>query len=440
MDLREPHPRSLSPRALAIAGWTAFALAGGLFLAIAWNLTARSSLAALDLRVSDWLQARGSPALIAFFLAVTHLNSTVAIAAWSGVFAIVLARLREWYWILTLAAAVGGGALVNVVLKFAYERLRPRFDEPLLELASYSFPSGHTSGAVTFYGVLAAFLVSRYYDARRRAACVAGAVAAVALVAFSRIYLGAHYLSDVLAAACSSTVWLVLCLAAGHALVRGKLRRGWLVGGVVALIALSSAVLLPLEDWSATLEQAIERMSLAAGLATFCAVNVVATLLFVPGWIFPILAGVAFGLGWGLVAALAGALVSALAAFLLARYVVRARVERAAGRNAAFKALDAAIAREPFKIVALLRMSPVLPSGLKSYFLGLTRAPLADYAAASAAGMLPGLALKVYIGAIGRDAFSEGGALNWTLLAGGVAATAALALLVGRELRRRLEL
>jgi undecaprenyl-diphosphatase len=440
MDLREPHPRSLSPRALAIAGWTAFAVAGLLFLAIAWNLTARSSLAALDARVSDWLQARGSPALIAFFLVVTHLNSTVAIAAWSGVFAIVLARLREWYWMLTLAVAVGGGALLNVVLKYAYERLRPRFDEPLLELASYSFPSGHTSGAVAFYGVLAAFLVSRFYDPRRRAACVAGAIAAVALVAFSRIYLGAHYLSDVLAAACSSTVWLVVCLAAGHALVRGRLKRRWVALGAVALLALSSAVLLPLEDWSARLEQAIEGMSVVAGLATFCAVNVLGTLLLVPVWIFPIIAGVAFGMSWGLVAASAGAIASALAAFVLARYVARRPVERAARRSAAFKAVDAAVAREPWKIVALLRMSPLMPSGLKSYFLGLTGVRLADYVGASAVGMLPGIVLKVYVGAVGRDAFSEGGALNWTLLAAGVAATAALTLLVGRELRKRLKL
>ena len=440
MDLREPHPRSLSPRALAIAGWTAFAVAGLLFLAIAWNLTARSSLAALDARVAEWLHARGTPALIAFFLVVTHLNSTVAIATFSGLFALVLARLREWYWILTLAVAVGGGALLNVVLKYAYERLRPRFEEPLLELTSYSFPSGHTSGAVAFYGVLAAFLVSRFYEARRRAACVAGAIAAVGLVAFSRIYLGAHYLSDVLAAACSSTVWLVVCLSAGHALVRGKLRRRWLALGVVALLALASALLLPLEDWSARLEQAIDGMSLAAGLATFCAANIVGTLLLFPGWIFPIVAGVAFGIGWGLVAASAGAIASALVGFVLARYVARRWVQRAAARSTAFKAVDSAVAREPWRIVALLRMSPLMPSGVKSYFLGVTRVRIADYVAASAAGMLPGIVLKVYVGAVGRDAFSEGGALNWTLLAVGVAATAALTLLIGRQLRKRLEL
>jgi undecaprenyl-diphosphatase len=143
----------------------------------------------------------------------------------SIVFAMVLAKMREWYWILTLALAVGGGLVLNVLLKHVYERARPVFDTPLVELMSYSFPSGHTAGAVVFYGVLAAFLVSRVYDWRLRAVIVIGAIVAVALVGFSRIYLGAHYLSDVLAAACSSTAWLVLCLTAVHHLVRRKMVR-----------------------------------------------------------------------------------------------------------------------------------------------------------------------------------------------------------------------
>jgi undecaprenyl-diphosphatase len=242
-----PRPPSLSPRALAIAGWTALVVCGVVFLAIAWNVTTRSTLVALDLRVAELLHAdaQASGARAAFFLGLTQLHSPGAIAAWSAIFAAVLWRLRERYWILTLAVTVAGGLFVNYILKRAYERLRPEFDEPFLSLASYSFPSGHTAGAVLFYGVLAAFLVSRFYDWRKRAACVAGAAAMVALVAFSRLYLGAHYLSDVLAAACSSTVWLVLCLSAGHGLVRKTLRPYPVIAAVAVLLALSAAVLIP---------------------------------------------------------------------------------------------------------------------------------------------------------------------------------------------------
>jgi undecaprenyl-diphosphatase len=143
----------------------------------------------------------------------------------SVVFGLVLARLRERYWILTLALAVGGGLLLNVLLKYAYERARPQFDDPLLSLTSYSFPSGHTAGAVLFYGTLAAFLISRVYDRRWRVAFVSVAIVMAVLVAFSRMYLGAHYFSDVLAAACSSAAWLVLCLCLVHSLVQRKMVR-----------------------------------------------------------------------------------------------------------------------------------------------------------------------------------------------------------------------
>jgi undecaprenyl-diphosphatase len=220
VNLHRPHPHSLSPRGLAIAGWSAFALAGALFFAIAWNVSASSSLVALDARVAQWLHRHARPALTALLLAVTDLNSTAAMALWSVLFGLALARIKAWVWLLTLTLSVGGAMLLNLLLKDAYERARPHFDDPLVTLGTYSFPSGHTTAAVAFYGVLAAFLVSRFYDRRLRAAIVTGAIAMIALVAFSRMYLGAHYLSDVLAAVCSSTAWLVLCLSGGHALAR----------------------------------------------------------------------------------------------------------------------------------------------------------------------------------------------------------------------------
>lgn len=436
---RAANPPSLSPRALAIAGGVAFVVAGALFLLIAWNVSGESALLALDEQMLQWMQAHHRPALITLLLAVTHLHSTKAVLAWSVLFGLVLARLRERYWMLTLALSVGGGMLLNLVLKAAYERVRPRFEPPLLVLDTYSFPSGHTAAAVAFYGVLAAFLVSRFHDARRRAACVAGAIAAVALVAFSRVYLGAHYPSDVVAAACSSTVWLVLCLAGGHAVVRGRIERRWFVLGALVLLALAGAMLLPLENWSREFQEAIAGMNLTTGIVVFCVVSVLASLLLVPVWLFAIAAGAVFGVAWGLVAAVLSALGSALAAFVIARYVMRRPFERAARRSASFGAMSAAVAKEGWKVVVLLRLSPIVPSSLKSYFFGLTRIGLPAYLVASVAAMLPATALKVYVGATGWHALREGGTLNWALFAAGIAATLGLALLLGRTARKRLQ-
>jgi len=351
----------------------------------------------------------------------------------------MLARLKQWYWLLTLAVAVGGGMLVNVILKSAYERLRPRFDDPLLVLTSFSFPSGHTAGAVLFYGVLAAFLVSRFYDLRARAACIAGAVLAVTLVGLSRMVLGAHYFSDVLAAACASTVWLVLCLAGGHALVRKRLKLHWLVSAALVLLMIGTAVLVP-DEWWSRFEDQMEAMHPAVALLLFCAAYAVALLLLIPAWVFPVAAGVVFGFFWGVVAAMLAMALAALVGFLISRYLVRKRMERLAKRSDVFKAVGRAVAKEPRKIVALLRLAPVVPEGLKSYFLGLTRVRLEDYMLASLAGVAPDVLVKVYLGAAGRDVFAHGSALSWALLAAGILALLALTFVVGRRVREALRL
>jgi undecaprenyl-diphosphatase len=226
MDARETHPRSLSPRTLTVAGWAAFIVAVCIFGALAWSVTSRAPGVTLDMKVAAWLHAHATPALTSFMLAVSYVNSTVAISVWGAILALVIARMREWYWMLTVALSVAGGLAMNVLLKHAFERARPRFDDSLVSLDTYSFPSGHTAAATVFYGVLAAFLVSRYRGKRLSALIVIGAIAAVLLVAFSRIYLGAHYLSDVVAAAAASTAWLALCLMSVHGRARKRKSAG----------------------------------------------------------------------------------------------------------------------------------------------------------------------------------------------------------------------
>ena len=219
-------PHSLAPWAITLAGWAGFAVAGATFLTLAWNVASHAPLVLMDARVAAFLHQHASPGFTRAMLLITNAHSTVAVAIFGLAFAAILWRMRERYWILTLAFALGGGMALNVLLKHAYERARPHFDDPFVTLNSFSFPSGHTAGATLFYGVLAAFLVSRTYDRGLRTLFVTVAVAMVMLVGLSRMYLGAHYLSDVLAAACSSVAWLALCLSSVHALVRRRMAAG----------------------------------------------------------------------------------------------------------------------------------------------------------------------------------------------------------------------
>lgn len=214
----------------------------------------------------------------------------------------------------------------------------------------------------------------------------------------------------------------------------------WWTAAALAAGAAVLALAVPARDWSDVLEQSLESRSLAEAILLFGGVYVLGTLLLIPSWIFPIAAGAAFGVRWGLLASVVSATLAALAAYLVGRHVVRERVERAARRNKTFTAVDQAVRRDPFKVVALLRLSPILPSGLKSYFLGLTSIRPLQYTLASAAGMLPGIALKVWLGAAGRDALSGDSPFKWLIVAAGVGATFGIAWLVGRVVRKKLAL
>jgi uncharacterized membrane protein YdjX (TVP38/TMEM64 family) len=216
-------------------------------------------------------------------------------------------------------------------------------------------------------------------------------------------------------------------------------RLWWVVAGLTAAAAVAAS-LLPMRDWSEALELSMHHHTMAVALAIFCAAYVAGTLLMLPAWIFPVAAGAAFGFWWGLLAAVASSAVAALAAFLIGRFVVRERIEGAAKRDPAFKAVEASVKREPFTIVMLLRMSPVLPSGLKSYFLGVTSLDLVPYLVASAVGMLPGNLLKVWLGQAGHDAVHANSTQKWAVLALGIGATVAVAFIVGRMARKRLGL
>jgi len=208
---------------LAATGLGAAAIATTIFATLAWNVKVHAPLADVDADVTSWLLAHRRPLLTEAMLGVSTVHSLAAVGGWSVIVGLWLARLRERYWLLTLALAVGGAMLINMVLKGLFERARPHMDDPLVLLETFSFPSGHTAASTAFYGVLAAYFVYKEESAPARAAVIAGAIAMVALVAFSRVYLGAHYLSDVVAAACSSTVWLIACLVGVHGVVRRRM-------------------------------------------------------------------------------------------------------------------------------------------------------------------------------------------------------------------------
>lgn len=203
---------NLLSRLPVIAGLAIFVLMTALLDELSENIINHEPLSIADVQLSNWLHLHGNAVATTLFRAVTLLGSTVVAILVATAFGLFLLWKRRFAWVITFAAAVLGGSLLNRVLKYFFQRPRPHFDDPILTLTSYSFPSGHTMIATVLYGAIAAYLLAHTRDWKQRVVIVLATAGLILLVGFSRIYLGAHYLSDVLAAFAEGLAWLSLCL------------------------------------------------------------------------------------------------------------------------------------------------------------------------------------------------------------------------------------
>lgn len=170
------------------------------FLAVAVS-TDTTAIIRLDLDIADraYDVSSGSDGFVSFLEAVAVIFGNtacgIALALLAG-FALVRRERAVAIWIVLSAVAVIGG---NALLKLAFTRTRPSFDQPLYEIGGYSFPSGHSAGAAMFFTV--AILVTIILTGRGwKRRIIVTILAAMALgVGASRIFLGVHYFSDVLA-------------------------------------------------------------------------------------------------------------------------------------------------------------------------------------------------------------------------------------------------
>lgn len=153
------------------------------------------------------LEAVGGARRVPLVLWVTWLGNNLTL--WVAVIGLAVAFVaaRRPAWALRLVVASGGGGLVVRSLKELFARARP--DVAVVEAAGYSFPSGHAFAGMVFYGMLVVLVwrATRRADARTAAAMLAGLV--VLGVGLSRVVLGVHYLSDVVAGWGAGLAWLV---------------------------------------------------------------------------------------------------------------------------------------------------------------------------------------------------------------------------------------
>ncbi len=204
------------------AGLAMLVLATAVFAQLAGAVVAGAPITLLDVRVANWLHlhANANDVLRTLLMVVTQVHSTPGILILAALFGAWLWRRGHRYSLVALVSSVPGGQILNVVLKHTFERTRPHFAEPILELTTYSFPSGHAMGATVLYGFIACYFARQARSWTGRVLPFVLAAAMVATVAFSRMYLGAHYLTDVLAGAVEGCAWLAICITGAATLNR----------------------------------------------------------------------------------------------------------------------------------------------------------------------------------------------------------------------------
>lgn len=218
----------------------------------------------------------------------------------------------------------------------------------------------------------------------------------------------------------------------------------WIAVALTVIALIVAVEFLPVGDWLNEFNQWIKGFG-PWGVILYIGLYALATVIFLPGWILTVGAGVAFGLFWGTLAALCGATIGATLAFLIARYAARDAVSKRFARNKKFAALDQAIGEQGWKMIGLLRLSPLIPFNLSNYLYGLTAVRLLPYVVASFFGMLPGTLLYVYLGTVGKigiDAASTRSAkspLEYWSLALGLAATIIVTVFLTRVAKRALK-
>jgi len=162
-----------------------------------------------DNYVREAIHAVAGPALTALMFFITALGSAPVLVPLGICIGVVFIYLRWKRAVVLFAVTMAGDLILDFILKITFQRLRPEafFDYPLP--SSYSFPSGHSIAALCFYGILAWLVTARLKNNLLKIAVWILAIALILLIGISRIYLGVHYPSDVIAGYLTAVVWVV---------------------------------------------------------------------------------------------------------------------------------------------------------------------------------------------------------------------------------------
>ena len=205
--------RRRDPRTLTSSGLLAVIVAGlAAFGHLVEDYLTGDPIVRWDVEFARWLHERSSGPLVEFFKVVTLAGNAAVLGVIVIAVGFVLLRRGRANDAALLFLAFGGASVLNALLKLIFHRPRPEL--AFVHLDTYSFPSGHAAASSATFTAMAYLLARRHHSTSARIWIGLGAAAAIALVGFSRLYLGAHYLSDVLAGISFGIAWAAASLLA----------------------------------------------------------------------------------------------------------------------------------------------------------------------------------------------------------------------------------
>lgn len=173
----------------------------------------KGSTHAFDMRVMDWIALHQDPTTQAIMLEITALGTGTVVATIVLVAAMFLWLNRHKHSAVLLCVATLGGLVLNNLLKLGFDRPRPQVFAWGTHVVSSSFPSGHAMSAAIAYSTVAYLAARLQRNARSRVLTMLVAAIVVVLICVSRLYLGVHYPSDVIAGVTIGLAWAAFCMA-----------------------------------------------------------------------------------------------------------------------------------------------------------------------------------------------------------------------------------
>ena len=183
-----------------------------LFAAMARQIGPGHAMGLADQALTDAIALHVPAVALRAFGVLTHLGDPLALGVLGVVVAVWLWRRPERLLAIGWGVALAGNAMLNPLLKQVFARSRPLHDHGLPLASGYSFPSGHSSGAVVAYGMLL-YVALRVLPSRWHAVAGMVATAVVLTTACGRVFLRVHFASDVAAGVLSGLAWLGVCVA-----------------------------------------------------------------------------------------------------------------------------------------------------------------------------------------------------------------------------------